>query len=270
MNVPEINVGGTNDNPKAPDGHDEKMLKVAEDAGEVTPDGGIPDKTPEAMPEGGHEKFYDTDTGVYNWKDHATELKFRLDGKAPSAKTEDLPADGTKAPGLDLTKYAAEYSKDGTLSEVSYKELAEMGLNKTYVDTYIEGLTANAAATRKGAFDAVGGEEKYGEMVKWAGANLSTEEVEAFNKAIHSPDPSVVSLVAQGLFSKFTEANGSAPAYLEGDGGGGGRGDVYESAQQLQKDMANPDYEKDPAFRKMVAEKLDRSDIMDPVDTRLS
>jgi hypothetical protein len=38
--------------------------------------------------------------------------------------------------------------------------------------------------------------------------------------------------------------------------------DRYESVAELQEDMRNPKYAKDPAFRSRVEQKLARSDIM--------
>jgi hypothetical protein len=69
-------------------------------------------------------------------------------------------------------------------------------------------------------------------------------------------------LAAAGMYQKFSASRPSEPNLFKGTTNAGQSSDVYESIAQMQKDMANPDYAKDPAFRARVERKLARSNIL--------
>nr|BDD44385.1 hypothetical protein 2 [Deltaproteobacteria bacterium] len=161
--------------------------------------------------------------------------------------------------GLDFDALNEEYQEAGELSEDTYKALEEKGLPKSVVDSYIAGQEALATKARNEVYDSVGGQETYTAMTEWASTALPPAEIEAYNKALEGSQADTL-LAAKGLLQKFTEAQGTTPKILTGDGNtppGGG----YRSWAEVQADMAKPEYRKDPAFRKDVENKLKHSKI---------
>jgi len=62
----------------------------------------------------------------------------------------------------------------------------------------------------------------------------------------------------KGLYARF-QAEGPKDGTLTLSGDTKGKGDVYTDKAQVTKDMSDPRYSKDAAFRKSVGEKLVRS-----------
>lgn len=169
-----------------------------------------------------------------------------------------------KAVGLDYSKYAEEFAKNGKLSDATYAEMAAKNIPREVVDAHIQAQTrvaeAEAEAIQNDIFKMVGGEKAYGEMVEWALKNVARPDLEAFDKLLETGSLSQVKLAVQGLFSAFQNDNGREPSLI-----GGGRSeskDVYRSVAELTADMRDPRYEKDKAFRADVESKLARSNIM--------
>jgi hypothetical protein len=95
-------------------------------------------------------------------------------------------------------------------------------------------------------------------MVNWAGEQMDSTEVTAYNNAVNSGDRSQVNLAVQGLKARYESANGRQPSNI------GGRssqtnGDTYASWAQVTADMNKPEYKTDTAFRDTVQNKLGRS-----------
>ena len=198
-----------------------------------------------------------------------SELQAKLGGKEPdatdtaNAQTPDdkQVQDALQSKGLDLNTFSEEFSKNGALSPESYDALEKAGYPRNYVDQYIEGQKARGALYESEVKSVAGGDAQFAEMQEWARVNLSTDEINAYNKAIDSGDPSQAKLAVAGIYQKFAANRPSEPNLFKGNNSAPSN-DVYESIAQMQKDMANPDYAKDPAFRARVERKLARSNIL--------
>ncbi|QFP93676.1 capsid assembly scaffolding protein [Ralstonia phage P-PSG-11-1] len=191
------------------------------------------------------------------------------DKAAKSDETPDpdkaTPDDASKAlseKGLSFDEFSAEFAQKGELTAESYEKLEKAGIPKAVVDQYIAGQQAIAESYRKDVTSVAGGDDKFAEMVTWAGANLSKEEIAAYNKAVDSGDINQAKLAVAGVYQKFDAAGRSGEPSLVTGAGGKVTGDVYESLAQMQKDMASPEYKADPAFRKKVEQKIARSNIL--------
>lgn len=159
---------------------------------------------------------------------------------------------------IDFDRYGSEYNESGTLSESSITELTNKGIPREMVDQYLQGLTAVVELNKSHAFNLVGGEATYNEMISWARSNLSEGERDVFNKVIGTNDLTARGTAIANLYKQFKSAN---PTLLDGEGSGG-PGDVYNSRAEMSADMKDPRYAKDPAFRETVMAKLARSKIM--------
>jgi hypothetical protein len=235
------------------------------------------------------EKFFKD--GVLNVKELAKsygELERVKGAPAPAANTETIPAKpaenvpapvkiqepmaipGVAAPAV--AKYTDELTSQGKLSDASYAELQKAGYPKTVVDAYIKGLTADQdqSAAVEGALiadkaiteitNSVGGQEVLSEMLAWATANLEPTDLEAYNKAVGSSDVSQVRLAVNGLYHAFSQAQ--APGLLKGyKGSNFSTVEPFLSNDEVVTAMQNPKYDRDPAYRAMVAERIRVSDV---------
>jgi hypothetical protein len=198
-----------------------------------------------------------------------SELQAKLGGKTDDASTDPNASqpddkqvqDALQSKGLDLNTFSEEFSKTGELSPESYEALEKAGYPRNYVDQYIEGQKARGALYESEVKAVAGGEDKFIEMQEWARVNLSPQEINAYNKAIDSGDPSQAKLAVAGIYQKFAANRPSEPNLFKGDNSAPSN-DVYESIAQMQRDMATPEYKTDPAFRAKVERKLSRSNIL--------
>ena len=162
---------------------------------------------------------------------------------------------------IDFEKYAREFAKQGVLSENSYKELSQRGMTEDVVDTWLTGEQALADETVNLAHDAVGGEEEYNSLMEWSANSLEEKEIDAFNRAIETPNTDDVVFAIKSLNARRQMEEGQSPTLLQGDTGGTGV-DSFRSVAQLTKAMNDPRYSNDPAYRDEVTAKLSQSSIM--------
>lgn len=188
--------------------------------------------------------------------------------QTPNENTNDLtipdnPQEVLADKGLDFTEFSEEWRTTGTLSEESYEKLTKAGIPKQMVDSYIEGMQLKAQEATNQVFGVVGGQEEYSKLVQWAAANLPPSEIQAYNEAIASENLSQMVLATRGLKASFEEARGKTPQLLDGSiSGDTSRGDRFESMAQVKAAMADTRYQKDPAYRQQVIDKLSRSNVM--------
>jgi hypothetical protein len=163
--------------------------------------------------------------------------------------------------GLDIETFNKEFFDTGTLSAESYEALAKAGIPQSVVDSYIAGqqLIANQLVTR--VFDTAGGEAEYQKMMVWASTNTTPEQKAAYQAALDSNDIDKVLLAVKGLQADFITVKGKAPNLVTGSEAVE-TGDTYTSTEAMKADMKDIRYQKDPAFREMVRNKLSRSNIM--------
>lgn len=262
------------DVPPEDQAHIDAMVKKVDDA-QAAASGVKTDEAPAAKerPEWVPEKFWDAEKGEIRTEDLAKSYKELESTKSKPAEekkpdeatpaNQDEASKALEAKGLNFDEFSVEFLQKGELSAESFAKLEKAGIPKAMVDQYIEGQKALAVRYEADVKSVAGGDDGFAEMVTWAVAGgVSKDEIAAYNRAIDSGDVNQAKLAAAGLFQKFqASGRGGEPKLLNG-GSGKPSSDVYESVAQMQKDMASPEYKTDPAFRKKVAEKLSRSDIL--------
>lgn len=218
------------------------------------------DETPE-RPEWLPEKFKTPEDMA---KAYAELEKAKSKGEAPDDKDTDATAEkAVDEAGLDMDALSKEYAESGELSKESLEALSKVGITEDMVQSYITGQEAQAAAAQKELLEPIGGDiEVYNKMAAWAGDNLSDAEVDEFNSVLETGNPSAVKMAIRDLSAKYESVNGTEPGrQLSGKPNTSGAA-VYESTADLMKDMSNPEYAKNPAFRAKVEAKLGRSNIL--------
>jgi hypothetical protein len=182
-----------------------------------------------------------------------------LSTKPGSIKLPDPPKGGAEVTGEELSEFAAEFAEKGELSEDAYAKLKRKGYSRELVDGFIEGQVAVAAQREAQVLEKVGGREQYAKVVEWAVANLTTEEREAYNRAVTGGDVAIATFAVQGLMARMTGSTDSPPARRVV--GGGAPVDAYASMQEFAADCRKPEYRTSQKFRDQCAAKLARSKI---------
>jgi hypothetical protein len=227
-----------------------------------------PPQRPDHIP----EKFWNADKGEVNVealaKSYAELEKARSSAKPADAKPADAkpaegkPAEGAPdaaaatavaAAGLDMGKLETEFAESGKLSDDSIAAFEKVGISRAHIDAYFEGQKALADRVIAEVHSVAGGEPEFKAMSAWAGANLSDAEIEAFNAAMNG-GAAAARLAVQGLAARYAAENGKQGKVLGGSAGAASVG--YASQAELTRDMRDPKYATDPAYRAKVEQKL--------------
>lgn len=249
--------------PAAPEDHDQKMIDKV-DAASNPPVEGTEGTPPEDRPQWLPEKFKTPEDLAKAY----AELEKKQSKPAEASKAEaptttpETPAveQELQSKGLNLAEFSAEFGQTGELSQESYEKLEKAGYPRDIVDQYVEGQKARAALYESEVKSVAGGGKVFSEMVDWAKANLTPQEIAVYNAAVESGDTNKAKLAVSGVYQRFSQARPQEPSLFKGTTSAPSS-DVYESIAQMQKDMASPDYKTDPAFRAKVQAKLGRSNI---------
>jgi hypothetical protein len=108
-------------------------------------------------------------------------------------------------------------------------------------------------------YNLVGGAEQYQDLVMWAADNLPADEIDAFNSTMGSRDTNMIKLAIQGLNARYRSE--AEPSLLRGQTGSVSSGGKFDSNAELTAAMRDPRYDKDPAYRQQVADKLAKSSL---------
>lgn len=108
--------------------------------------------------------------------------------------------------------------------------------------------------------ESVGGDTEYQNMIQWASQNLSEQEVAMYDAVMDRGDPLAMFFAAQALNARYQDAVGYDGELLAGTAPKN-TADVFRSQAELVAAMSDPRYDKDPAYRADVADKLERSNI---------
>ena len=107
--------------------------------------------------------------------------------------------------------------------------------------------------------DYVGGPEQYSELVSWAADNFSEEEIQAFDSVVESGNIPAIRLALQALQYRYQDNMGYEGETLQGKPAKSR--DEFKSQAELVRAMSDPRYDRDPAYRMEVMEKLERSGL---------
>ena len=106
----------------------------------------------------------------------------------------------------------------------------------------------------------VGGEQQYNALMDWASNNLSQDQINSFDNLVNTGDKNSIQLAVNGMLAQYQNDNGYEGRMLTGKPAKTNT-DVYQSQAQLVEAMNDPRYDRDPAYRNAVIEKLDRSNL---------
>ena len=155
-----------------------------------------------------------------------------------------------------------EYRTNGELSEKTLAQLEKAGYTRELVENFIEGQQARYEASY-GVYirNAVGGDKEYARLIKWAGNNLSSQEINRFNKAVTSNDVDIALVAVENLANRMEKAKGTPPKLIEGKPTAEHHTKGYASLAEMAAAMDDPRYEKDMAYTERVERRIIASDF---------
>jgi hypothetical protein len=243
--------------------HTAEMLEKAEQL-EQTPEEARPDwlpekfQSPEAMAEAYRELEQKLSRGEETEdQDEEAQEEQEWDTEASPDQVEDY----LDQAGLNYDAFVQEFMANGGFSDDAYEALQQAGIPQDIVDQYIEGQQAIADDIKGQAYSTVGGEREYSRMIDWATNNLSQGQIDAFNASLETGDVDQAMFAIQGLAAQYRSDVGTNPNLMSGGTTGTSAGS-YQSVAEVTRDMADPRYDSDPAFRQMVALKLQNSNVI--------
>ena len=163
------------------------------------------------------------------------------------------------------------YANEGKLSEETLDKFSSMS-SKELVEAYLEvqGTDAFKANTQDVADlsdseintikNFAGGEAQYDNIIAWANTNLDAKSQEAFDSIVNTGSVDAIKIAVSGLKSQYEAANGYEGKMYTGKAPKGNT-DVFRSQAELVAAMNDKRYDRDPAYRQDVIEKLDRSNL---------
>jgi hypothetical protein len=205
------------------------------------------------------------------------ELQAKLGEKKEDTETasaEEQPEDTPKmSEGATLiTDASKEYFDNGNkLSPETLAKFSSMS-SQDLIKAYME-VSQNPEFQQQGAPPAeittaqinqiknsAGGEQQYANIVNWAKTNLPQDQIVAFDEVVNTGSVQAIQLAVSGLKAEYDNANGVEGRMVTGKAPQNS-GDVFRSQQELVAAMNDPRYDRDPAYRQDVIQKLDRSDL---------
>ena len=204
------------------------------------------------------------------------ELESKLGDKPEQAEPEPKaePEPTTLSDNANIITSASDeyYKNDGKLSPETLQKFSNMS-SQDLVNAYLEVTKSPdwqaqppsevadiSDAQINQVKNAAGGDAAYQSMIQWAGANLDAKSVEAFDQIIATGSLDAINFAVKGLKSQYDAANGVEGTMVQGKAAPD-RGDVFRSQAELVAAMNDRRYDKDPAYRQDIIEKLDRSDL---------
>lgn len=185
----------------------------------------------------------------------------------PTAELPEPPSENTQTdterPSPDsLDEYAIinEY-RSGELSPdtlASIKKVYGENLPDDVIVNYIKMYSGQVEQQQEALYKEAGGRDALERMKTYAQQNYSKEELAALTDAGDSGDYERIRQAIVALKGRYEKAYGRTPQYIRGAPAAPG-GEAYESAAQWMRDMSDPLYKSDPAFRAKVEKKLSRS-----------
>ena len=170
-----------------------------------------------------------------------------------------------------MNEYFVE--NNGTLSDEMYDTLGKAGLTKNLVDSYLEGVR-NQVGMESIQPDPVspvltdaevaevktiaGGEQGYNDLMAWAGDNISDVDAKNFDDVIETGNKAAVTFAVKALMAQYEDAQGRDTNLITGKKS---KTETYRSMAEVVRDMGNPLYDRDEAYRDDVRRKLEASNI---------
>jgi len=163
-----------------------------------------------------------------------------------------------------LAKAYESYTSDKNFDASAFENVSKEDLIKAFFENSEEVPQAEgnegtdlSQAQVDNMMNSVGGKEQYQQIMNWAVQNLPQSDIEAFDAIVDSANPSSISMAVESMAKRYTEANGQDGNMIQGRSAK--MTDSYRSQAEMIRDMNDPRYDSDPAYRNDVMTKLANS-----------
>ena len=193
--------------------------------------------------------------------------KAETETETASAEPEEPEKPSLSEGATFINSAQEEWNQNNKLSDETLAKFAEMP-SSDLLQAYIE---ANQNAEPPQAEDisesqindikqSVGGEKNYANVINWAKNNFTDVQTNAFDEIVNTGSVEAIKLAVAGMKAQYDNANGVEGRMVTGKAPTNS-GDIYRSQAELVAAMNDPRYDRDPAYRQDVIEKLDRSNL---------
>jgi len=145
------------------------------------------------------------------------------------------------------------------LQSMSKADLAEAYLNVRFQGTQPVSNMSNEDVTS--LKDMVGGAKSYTDMLAWAKSAFNEQEIAMYDQVMQNGDRASAFFAVQALASRYGNSQGVEGEMLTGKAPRSDKGDTFKSQAAVVRAMSDAKYDKDPAYRQEVMEKLERSNL---------
>lgn len=177
-----------------------------------------------------------------------------------ASKAEEEAKKALADKGLSFDDAAAEYERDGKLSERTYQDLEKAGFGRNLVDAYIAGVEARSNAVANTIMNSVGGQEAYNKIANYI-ASKGDSAIDAYNNLVEQGNVSAISMFLSGVQAEMTLKNGTSNRTIMGSQVSANVNSGYSSQDEMVKAMSDPRYESDMRYREEVVNKLRNSNF---------
>ena len=203
-------------------------------------------------------------------KTASEETEHPTDAK-PEEETEDTKETKEDSPDVAFldTLYeeatsGKDYSKEtiDKLSSMSTQEIAQMHLDwvannqSKYIPKPPDFTEQNVVELK----NVVGGEDNYKNMIQWAQQNLDKQEIDLFDQVMEKGDAASAFFAVKSLAYRYNDTIGKEGQMITGTAPKSD-GSVFRSQAEVVKAMRDSRYDRDPAYRQDIQDKLSRSNI---------
>ena len=157
-----------------------------------------------------------------------------------------------------------DYSKEtiDKLSNMSTQEIAQMHLDwvsnnqSKFIPKPADFTEQNVTELK----NVVGGEANYQNMIQWAQQNLDKQEIDLFDQVMERGDAASAFFAVKSLAYRYNDTVGKDGQMITGTAPKSD-GSVFRSQAEVVKAMRDSRYDRDPAYRQDIQNKLARSNI---------
>ncbi len=183
--------------------------------------------------------------------------------------TLDDEEEGEWSEGASLIATASDeyYANDGKLSDETMQKFTEMS-STDLVNAFVEIQANNPTpapskdltdSEMNQVYNTAGGEAEYNRLTSWAAENLAENKLDAFNSIVNQGDAAAIQIAVTGLRSEYENQEGYEGRMLTGKAAK--TTDAFRSQAEVVAAMSDPRYDRDPAYRQDLYDKLERSDV---------
>ena len=171
--------------------------------------------------------------------------------------------------GIETIQSASDeyYENEGSLSQETMEKFGQMD-SRDLVEAFMAIQENSDPAANypdisdsdlNTVYNAVGGEEQYNQLTSWAADNMDDRALDAFNSIIDQGNPTAIQIAVAGMKAEYDNAEGYEGRMLTGKAAR--TSDAFRSQAEVVEAMSDPRYDRDPAYRQDLYDKLERSNV---------